>query len=443
VSVGPMVEAPGLLSTDTLTVGDLFAQRFPSVDLVAAAAGLLRATNAGGSAFGVRAWDGSEVTRRFFVEVTGGTVKVRATDPARAERRGNDGLGAFDAYAAKRRAQGRTVIRDDRDPSLHDLDGYGQWLGVDDPGIGERSAHREVTEWSRRSRSRMVERLAQLDYAPMLRRGTPAMVTLTYPGEWLSVAPNGKAVKRHLVNFWKRWERRWGVPFDGPWKLEFQGRGAPHLHLWCVPPVEPRIVGRGILLADKDFASWLSSTWADVVDHQDPVHRMRHERAGTGVDYAEGTRYADPRRLARYFSGHSLKHADGKEYQHVVPESWRTPGDGPGRWWGYRGLSVVRSTVELDLRAFLTVRRTLRRLTASQRYCRAEVVDRVDTRTGVVRRRRVTRRAGERFTSPGLVGGWLLCNDAPSVVAALSRLPALAVSVPPNDVAVRLTRARC
>jgi hypothetical protein len=413
VSVEQTIEAASPLVVDTLTLASLFSDRFPRVDLVEAAAGHFA---------GAGRWDGREDCRRQFLEVTGGTLTLRVLDPARRERAGNDSLGSFDAWAARRFAAGRSVSRDDRHPTLHDLDGYGQWLAVDDPGIGERSAHREVTEWSRRSRGRMVKRLAELDYAPMLRRGTPAMLTVTYPGDWMTVAPNGKTVKRHYLALCKRYQRAFGVPLDGPWKLEFQGRGAPHLHLWTVPPAEPRLVGRGTLLPDRDFAAWLSSTWADIVDHPDPVQRMRHERAGTAVDYAEGTRYADPRRLARYFSGHSLKHADGKDYQHVLPESWRTPGNGPGRWWGYRGLSVARSTVELDLSAFLAVRRALRRHSRSQGLTRVVVVDRVDTHSGVIRRRRVVRRSRPVCSSSGLVGGWVLFNDAPSVAVALSKL---------------------
>lgn len=415
MSVDTTLEAPPRVVDDApLTLADLFAQRFPSPDLVCAAGALFASPGR---------WSGSELGRRFFLEVTGGTLTLRATDPARNERAGNDSLGSFDAYAA--RHLGR--YRRDQLPSVQDLHtgpkGYAPFLDVVDPGPGTRSAHREVTVWSAKSRRRMVKRLAEYDYAPLIRQGTPAMLTLTYPGEWLSVAPNGKAVKRHLALLQKRWATRWGSRPVGPWKLEFQGRGAPHIHVWTVPPAEPRIVGRATLLPDRDFASWLSDTWADIVNHADPVHRARHHRAGTAVDYAEGTRYADPRRLARYFAGHSLKHADGKEYQHVLPESWRQPGDGPGRWWGAWGLSVARTTVELDFRAFLAARRTLRRLSRSQGLSRPVVVDRVNTRTGVVFRRRVNRRLRPLLSTSGLVGGWLLLNDAPAAASTLSRHP--------------------
>jgi len=55
-----------------------------------------------------------------------------------------------------------------------------------------------ITEWSNRSRARMVSTIAELDIAPMAAAGDIGMSTLTYPGEWRTVAPNGAAVKKHL-----------------------------------------------------------------------------------------------------------------------------------------------------------------------------------------------------------------------------------------------------
>jgi hypothetical protein len=54
---------------------------------------------------------------------------------------------------------------------------------------------------------------------------------------------------------------------------------------------------------ELDFRRWLSITWADIVAHPDPEQRRRHRIAGTGVDYAEGIRLTDPRRMAVYFAG--------------------------------------------------------------------------------------------------------------------------------------------
>jgi hypothetical protein len=53
---------------------------------------------------------------------------------------------------------------------------------------------------------------------------------------------------------------------------------------------------------EVDFRWWLSITWADIVAHPDPDQRRKHRAAGTGVDYAEGIRLTDPRRMAVYFA---------------------------------------------------------------------------------------------------------------------------------------------
>lgn len=89
-----------------------------------------------------------------------------------------------------------------------------------------------VVSWSEKSRSRMVERLATLDYSPFDTNGTSiAFLTLTYPGDWLAVASKASDSKRHLRALQKRFERSFGRPLFAVWKMEFQHRGAPHFHL--------------------------------------------------------------------------------------------------------------------------------------------------------------------------------------------------------------------
>lgn len=182
----------------------------------------------------------------------------------------------------------------------------------------------EITGWSAKSRSRMIRVFAELDYAPLMSgEALPAMITLTYPGDWLTVAPSADVVKRvHFKAFTKRWKRNWGQPLRCVWKLEFQRRGAPHLHLFTVPPgghVSSRLKG----WTGMEFAPWLSRTWADVVAHPDREQRRRHELAGTAIDYADALTARDPKRLAMYFAKHSAPSLmSSKEYQHRVPREW-------------------------------------------------------------------------------------------------------------------------
>ncbi|MDT5223540.1 MAG: hypothetical protein QOG19_947 [Mycobacterium sp.] len=186
------------------------------------------------------------------------------------------------------------------------------------------------------------------------------MVTMTYPGDWQSVAPDGASVKRHMALWRKRFQREWGEPARYIWKLEFQRRGAPHIHLWMAPP---HTLGR----SGRTFRDWLSQVWADIVAHPNPEQRARHLLAGTAVDILNGLRACDPKRLASYFTKHSSPNKLGdKEYQHIVPVAWRQPGHGPGRFWGVHGLQRAISLVEIAQDAYLTAGRIIHRWSRSQ-----------------------------------------------------------------------------
>lgn len=267
---------------------------------------------------------------------------------------------------------------------------------------------KSVTEWSRKSRLNMARVLASLDWAGHLEDAPagwrPQMVTLTLPRDWEAVAPDGQAFKRLFEVWLKRYERKWGRGWAGTWKLEFQGRGAPHLHLY------------GNLPCGLALKRWLSCSWSAVVfgieleppdnDWTGYVEAVRvyhgdrvgdHLEAGTGVDWREGVRGTDPRSIALYFLGKSVGHnlGLGKEYQHRVPELWQQPGKGAGRFWGYRGLSKVEATRELDDVMFVRLRRLTRRWSCGQgeRCC-------VDQR--LVRR--------EAFGPAGRATGKLVCE---------------------------------
>lgn len=289
-----------------------------------------------------------------------------------------------------------------------------------------------VTSWTRRSRSRMTLKLASLDYAPLFELGTPAMVTLTLPGDWLTVAPTGRAFKQLVDRFFRRLERAYGREAARlVWKLEFQLRGAPHLHAFMVPPT---VLARcSCCRRELPFRQWLSHTWADVVGHPDAGERAKHLAAGTGVDYREGLRARDPKRLAVYFSKHGGA-AGGKEYQHEVPAEWLP--DGCGRFWGVRGLETVTAAVPVTDDAAKVVKRTLRRLSQRQAFYgdpgsrwptkveprthRVRVPRGADTTTGELRYRSVRRR--RQFLANTTGGGFLLVNDGPALASALARL---------------------
>jgi len=289
-----------------------------------------------------------------------------------------------------------------------------------------RFSQRVITQWSGKSRSRMVRTLAELNYSAIVQSGRmPCFLTLTLPGEWLEVAPTGKEFKRFCAMLRRRWERAWGEPLIGIWKLEFQRRGAPHLHVFTVmPPLGMRAgdlrrassaryrpaVGDGLYLMQ-----WVKLVWADVVDHPDSEQRRLHERSGTRVDIADGLRMTDPKRVCVYFSKHGTFR--DKEYQHIVPPAWRKPDAGPGRFWGYWGLEKVTEPVELTFDERLAVARTLRRYGRSAARARGAVMECDVIRGG--RFRKVHRRVPDRLQS---CSGFLCVNDGPRLARALSRL---------------------
>lgn len=338
----------------------------------------------------VEPWDGHEGPR-WKIRVGPGAVTVSSTDPARKDR------------AMEREIERRMK---DVDADAAHIERTGEHLPEPDP-------QRCISEWSRKSRANMVKRFAEVDYRPMFEDAPgcpPAMLTLTYPGDWLTVAPNGKACKKQLRNFAKRFYRAWGRPLRCIWKLEFQDRGAPHFHLFCVPPITKDADGR-------PFRQWLSETWADVVGHPDAEERRKHIAAGTGIDYAEGMRCQDPRRLVAYFAGHSR--AKAKEYQHIVPEEWREPGKGPGRFWGYMNLELMVAEAEVTPDQAIQAGRTVRRWAKAQGTTRQVTVTRTDTSTGQTRRRKV-RRPVRRMTG-GYGRGYVTVNDGPAFLEQLTR----------------------
>lgn len=406
-------------------LADVWRPRFPKADLVALAAAQLPA---------LPAWQGEEGPR-WRITVSPGALTVACRDRGKAERTHERHAGFYDEYQ-------RTSVPGS-DAKMTDVTGQflaegGQVDDTGDPvpcGCGNPVCEgwggipgRSITHWSRQSRCNMTRTLCELDYEPLLAQNRMlAMITLTYPGDWLAVAPDGKAVKRHMACFRRRWARAWGETLAGIWKLEFQDRGAPHIHLLAGPPV--------VLSPDgRQFKQWLSETWAAIVAHPDPEQYRRHVLAGTGVDYAEGLRARDPKRISVYFTKHGTFSA--KEYQNQVPLEWQEPGKGPGRFWGYWGLHRCAVSTDVEPQTAIDAARVLRRWSRAQGTTHEVAAPRVSggrvasaypavvglagamllaahpVRTRKVRRRVRRMRHGR---------GWVSLNDAPVFALELAR----------------------
>lgn len=386
------------------------------------------------SRYGSEGWSGS---RRFRLTVSPGSVQLSKRDLA-AENASLERGTATDRALADLRASELTTV------------GLSGFATAGDASTGTKTY---ITEWSRQSRVNMIRTLATLDYAPLFSGGgVPAMVTLTLPGDWLTVAPTAAAYQGMVKAFRKRWERAWlpkGAKLSAVWKKEHQRRGAPHTHLFVTVPQGSTVLDG----QEVSFPEWLSRTWAAVVGHPDPHEYEKHVKAGTGIDYADGLRASDPQRLAVYFAKHGDASGGGKEYQNQAPKEWE--GASVGRFWGYWGLEKSVATAELSWDDWITASRVVQRHHRAKRLTRRVRVwhPKVDHDTGEVltkfvvsadgvcsivergRWRWTTRRSLRRFSGGS---GFVTANDGPAFASAISRAVAADQPVVRPDLAARL-----
>jgi hypothetical protein len=286
------------------------------------------------------------------------------------------------------------------------------------PGRGY-TKRKAITAWSSKSRANMVKRLFTLDYSPLFadQSRTPVMITLTYPGEWESVAPNGQTAKRHISMFRKRYEREFGEPLRGIWKQEFQRRGAPHTHILTSIASDLGL-----------FQLWVSKVWSEIVDHQDPDQRAKHLLAGTGVQAWYDFYRDKPYLIAVYFGKHASPSKGGvKDYQNKPPQLWIDAGK-IGRFWGYWGLKPSKAKAQLTREDSLFIQRTLRRWYQANSKPKKFRVRRVNQKTGVITYRRITRRPKRLSNQGGFIS---VPNGKEMTLKLLVALNARAETVPP------------
>lgn len=204
---------------EAITAG-LVPHSFPTLDDVRSVADLVQ-LHAGAHTGAV---DGG--SHLAYLRVSPGTVGIRL--------RKTNGLDIGDAF--------------DTIDQLHPALGAMSQRGVEQGRLWadevERPVRGDITEWSRGSRRRMVKRIAELDLGTWHEDGgNLAMCTVTLSRWWWVVAPDAETFKRLLLDvFRQRWVAETGMPWRVVWKLEFQERGAPHVHFLTRVPamVHPR-----------------------------------------------------------------------------------------------------------------------------------------------------------------------------------------------------------
>jgi hypothetical protein len=354
---------------------------------------------------------------RWFVTVSPGSVRISSTDIAKAHRAQNRGVRAhrldIDQKVIARSGPSEPMSFEQElehqgldwrfAPLLADQAFSGQWHGPEKPAP---DAVRIITEWSYKSRLNMTKVLVTLDYNDLVAQGDLAMMTLTYPDNWLALVPNGRVFKHHVDKLRQRFRKKYSRALAGVWKMEFQKRGAPHLHMLIALPS-----------AMADFRLWVRAAWASIVDAPG-LDRMKHETQGVNVDRPDRP-MTDPKRIGVYFNKHGQW--GSKEYQNRPPQEWidaAENGLSVGRFWGYWKLERSEVPVLVSGGEAVAAARMLRRWQRHSRYTRDTTVARIDVRTGTLRYRKVKRKV----TRMGSTAGFVSVNDGPTVAFMIERV---------------------
>lgn len=204
--------------------------------------------------------------------------------------------------------------------------------GVDEAGDNGPTRGR-INGFSADSRERLFRRAVSLCWEEAVGAGGIGMVTFTYP----EVFPtDGQLAKAHLKRLYERWRRRYGKP-RGMWKMEFQGRGAPHFHCFV-----------GLPESEDELRAWLLRQWYEVVGSGDERHLFH------GVDISRwrwGTLGESRARVGEYFARHGAK--GWTSYQNRVPEGYVSP----GQFWGVWGLKPAVEVTPLGRGEYVWHRR--------------------------------------------------------------------------------------
>jgi len=205
-----------------------------------------------------------------------------------------------------------------------------------------------IYQFSRRSRKRLLELSARLDYS----LSKAVFLTLTYP----LICPNPATAKKHLYLMFDRLQyhaKSKGVSCI--WRLEFQQRGAPHFHLMLF----------GLPFIDKAL---IQRMWCEVIGSD--------ERVFTRIELIKSTRHARyyvskyiakaSRPKSRFCSvrekptgvkgagvfrrgGFNTKPYLGKHSQHVDGNTGEIMDAHTGRWWGVLQKSAIPFAQSLSI----------------------------------------------------------------------------------------------
>ncbi len=200
---------------------------------------------------------------------------------------------------------------------------------------GSGGVRSRVTEFSRKSRKRLLDMLNAVDKD---RTPKPLFLTLTYSDKCAWYDPENW--QKNLKAFRKRLVRRWGK-FPVVWKMEFKERKSgtnvgdlvPHFHLLAFAD-----------LPLDELRQWLSVAWFEVVGSGDPEHLA----AGTSAEQVKS------------WNG---VHAYAAKYMGKLEKLLRHE-EGCGRIWGVwdkPSLCITHETTTMTVEDGVRARRALAR----------------------------------------------------------------------------------
>lgn len=220
------------------------------------------------------------------------------------------------------------------------------------------SIREPITEFSRKSKARMVRRILSIPWGDYIGPDEQLMVvTLTAPPNWREFLGSKDQSYKALRRFEKRMADRTDERCRMFWHVEFQRRGAPHWHCLMVLP---------LTVKGQPVTKVVSQQWFEAVGSEDP----KHLAAGTRIDFDESIKGTDPLRVSLYFAGYSTNSTGSskdKSYQFEVPEGWADTNGSVGRWWGKFGVKPAVEEVRIDAQAVVEAKRLFRARERAQR----------------------------------------------------------------------------
>lgn len=218
-----------------------------------------------------------------------------------------------------------------------------------DAGNGARGKRSLVTEFSRSSRLRLLQKMATIKPSKDFKA---VFLTLTYGQRF----PSPREAKRHLDSFLKRIARRY-EKVSAFWRFDFQKRGAPHFHLL--------LFGLPFLAKETVKTWWGEIIGRDYWDYSRNIVEPPFTRIEFVRSHKQASSYVSKYVAKREGSGFNIGSYLTVEGKFIHPLTGEECGS-IGRWWGVFNAEALplADCVEIvangiGMKAVMTLKRAL------------------------------------------------------------------------------------